>query len=170
MRFISESDLGNINLRKYESFEKSGHILPSNSTAFLSFSHKDKDIALKIKQYLLSSNVKLYIDLLDADLNMTTDVNTAIRIKERIKSMKYFFLLATSNSTTSRWIPWELGIADGNKKYDQIFIIPFTENSGKSYGAEYMQIYQSIVMDDLRRITTRDPNSRIEILLEDKIR
>jgi len=118
----------------------------TKNTVFLSFSHKDIGVALGLKNYLASLRLNLYLDVFDADLSSNTNHETAERIKERIKALKYFFLLATNNSVRSRWVPWELGIADGSKGTNNIFIIPVTDDKGEFNGNEYLKIYQRIVL------------------------
>ncbi len=73
-----------------------------------------------------------------------TNRDTAVKIQQKIQEADYFFFLATPNSVKSRWCPWEIGYADGVKKYESIFIIPTQDRNGYYYGNEYLQLYQKI--------------------------
>lgn len=112
-------------------------------TAFLSHSHRDKELALNVETYLNNAGVQVYIDWLDETMPEKPNRETAQRIKERIKGTDIFLFLATVNSTTSRWCPWEIGYADGVKHIDQIVIIP-TLSAGSTYGNEYIDLYRRI--------------------------
>jgi hypothetical protein len=45
---------------------------------------------------------------------------------------------------TSKWVPWEIGVADQIKKIDKIAIVPFEDMDGKFHGNEYLQLYPRI--------------------------
>lgn len=89
---------------------------------------------------------QVYVDWADASLPSSPNRETADRIKGRIAQMTFFLFLATPNSTSSRWCPWEIGYADAVKNYDAMFIIPTSDQSGAYYGNEYLQLYRSIDM------------------------
>ncbi len=120
--------------------------LPSENKAFLCHSHKDKDLALGLQILLLENECYLYIDWQDNDMPETPDKTTALKIKKRIADFGWFLFLATPNSTTSQWCPWEIGIADTRKENNKILVIPTTDHSGKWYGNEYLQLYDRIVI------------------------
>jgi hypothetical protein len=69
---------------------------------------------------------------------------TAQQIQNKIRSTDYFLFLATPNSMGSRWCPWEIGYADGQKSIDRILILPTSDESGNWYGNEYLQLYRHI--------------------------
>ena len=149
MAYFSESKLKSYNTFQFN--ESADHILKKSAsltkhTIFLSHSHKDSDIANGLKNYLADLGLAIYIDLQDSDLSKTTDRSTALRIKNKIKELNYFFLLATNNSVKSRWVPWELGIADGYKEYDKILIIPVSDDYGRFEGNEYLEVYKRLVI------------------------
>src|SRR5262249_25705220 len=73
----------------------------------------------------------------------TPNRETAKRIQAKIIELDWFLFLATANSMSSRWCPWEIGYADGKKQIDQIFIIP-TQDGQKTHGNEYLQLYRRI--------------------------
>lgn len=69
---------------------------------------------------------------------------TAQKIKEKIKRFDWFLYLATANSASSRWCPWEIGYADGVKNIDKIVIIPTRDSAGRNHGNEYLDLYRNV--------------------------
>lgn len=113
-------------------------------TAFLCHSHKDSDLAKGLQVLLAENGWVLYIDWQDSEMPETPDKETATKIKNKISETDWFLFLATSNSTKSRWCPWEIGFADARKSNDKIMIVPTTDQSGNWYGNEYLQLYRKI--------------------------
>ena len=148
---ISQSEIRNTTVATHFS---GGSIKTANSlneakassidTAFLCHSHKDRDLAEKIQTYLQSKGWSVYIDWKDSSMPEIPDRETANKIQSRIKDCDWFLFLATSNSMSSKWCPWELGFSDGEKGKDCIIIIPTSDSSGTAYGNEYMQLYRRI--------------------------
>lgn len=141
---LRESDLRNYSLNFQESLYK----MRSNSQAavsiFLSHSHKDRDLVEGFINYLADfSMIKIYVDWQDSDMPSSTNRETATRIKKKIAEMNYFIVLATENALKSKWVPWEIGIAD-TIKFDKIAIVPVADSNGKFAGNEYLQLYPSI--------------------------
>jgi len=71
-----------------------------------------------------------------------TSPETARRIKARIKECRKFVMLASNNALDSRWVPWELGVADSNSQ--DIAILPVKPNNSDWQGNEYVGIYPRI--------------------------
>ena len=113
-------------------------------TGFLCHSHKDRDMALGLQQWLKEQGMELYIDWQDPYMPNTPDGTTADRIRTAIKAADVFLFLATNDSMASRWCPWELGFADGTKRNNQIAVIATRDASGNYYGNEYLQLYRRI--------------------------
>ncbi len=101
-------------------------------------------MALGLQQWLKEQGLELYIDWLDPYMPNTPDGMTADRIRTVIKGADVFLFLATNDSMTSRWCPWELGFADGVKRNEQIAVIATRDASGNYYGNEYLQLYRRI--------------------------
>ncbi len=149
MSYFTESQLegyANSNIYKEAAME---HVAFSDTTAdvsiFLSHSHKDQKKAEGLQIFLASLGVDIYIDWQDASMPKTTNRQTANKIKDKIAQMDFFWVLATKNSMLSRWVPWEIGIADEKKADSKIMIIPVEDPSGKFHGNEYLQLYQRII-------------------------
>lgn len=111
-------------------------------TAFLCHSHRDADLAKGLQGFLHNQGWEVYIDWEDATMPDTPDRRTAARIQEKIRSLEMFFFLATENSMSSRWCPWEIGYADGVKDLSSILVIPTRDTRGITYGNEYLQLYR----------------------------
>lgn len=86
----------------------------------------------------------LYIDWQDASMPERPNAATAARIRTEIRGADVFLFLATNNSLSSRWCPWELGFADGVKRNEQIAVIATRDASGNYYGNEYLELYRRI--------------------------
>ena len=52
-------------------------------------------------------------------------------------------LLATDRALESKWVPWELGIADKARGYERIVVVPVTRN-GAFRGSEYLRVYRQL--------------------------
>lgn len=113
-------------------------------TGFLCHSHKDRNLAEGLQQKLRESGLDLYIDWQDSAMPERTNRETAARIQQKIISSDVFIFLATENSLSSRWCPWELGYADGRKKIERIAVLATRDSSGQEYGNEYIQLYRRI--------------------------
>ena len=107
-------------------FENIGKSKRNRLTIFLSHSHKDKDkdIIVQVAEFLLEENddIYLYVDWNDSSMPIVTSSKTAKEIKSRIEEFDKFIVLLTENSKESKWVPWELGYADGKKNIEDIAI------------------------------------------------
>ena len=128
------------------------HYGASKTTVFISHKHDDLNdlkglLGLLEKQY----GVKVYIDSKDSSMPKITSAQTAINIRERIKSCDKFILLATNGAIESKWCNWELGYGDAQKfkKHIALFQMkPQNASDGAYVGSEYMSIYPYITYYD----------------------
>ena len=60
-------------------------------------------------------------------------------------------MLASTNSQESKWVPWELGLADGRKSMSQIALFPAVDNTHETSwtSSEYLGLYDRIVYGPL---------------------
>jgi hypothetical protein len=114
------------------------------STIFLSHSHLDKELALGLVGYFESLGISLYVDWNDGDMPRIANRETADKIKQKIASNSLFMVLATKNALNSKWVPWEVGVADQMKHFSRILVIPVSDSYGRYEGSEYLQLYQQI--------------------------
>jgi hypothetical protein len=139
MRF-SESARGTV--RQYQ---KSASAL--RYRVFLSHSHHDADIVENVGTWLSNLGVQLWVDWKDGTMPQSTNRETALRIKREIDSCGKMILLATSKGLSSRWVPWELGVADGVNGTDSVLIFPLKDQNMSFPGQEYVGIYPYIYRD-----------------------
>ena len=92
----------------------------------------------------------VYVDKKDESLPPTTSRETASILKNRIKQCRKFILLTTKNSKDSRWMPWELGLADGYRQTSNLTIFPGVDSAGDRTWSEreYLGIYDRIVFGE----------------------
>lgn len=129
-------------------------------TIFLSHSHKDKELAEGFQNILAQYGIGVYIDWQDSELPESPNKITAKKIKEKIKDLGLFILLASENSLSSKWCPWEIGIADSLKHYENILIVPIVDNFGEFHGNEYLHLYKRIEIDNLGKLLVVEPDFR----------
>jgi hypothetical protein len=132
--------------------------LKNVSTAFLCHAHKDRDLVLGVVNLLSKAGWRVYVDWMDGSMPSKPNRVTADKIKKRIRDMDYFLFLATSNSMTSRWCPWEIGYADPYKYPENLLIIP-TRDSYSTHGNEYLDLYRRIDLRSDGALAAIDPGS-----------
>lgn len=120
------------------------------SATFLSHSTKDTDVVAGAITILERHGAAVYIDKKDPALPPYTSRETARILRDRIGQSRKFVLLATKNSKDSRWVPWELGLADGYKRPANIAIFPAVDERYDFTWSEqeYLGIYDRIVFGD----------------------
>ena len=118
---------------------------------FLSHSSKDEDLVAGAIRVLENHGATVYVDEIDSEMPPYTSEKTASLLKTRIRDTSRFVLLASKNSKDSRWVPWELGIADGVKTPSKIALFPASDAPhDKSWASwEYLGLYDRIVWGKL---------------------
>lgn len=116
---------------------------------FLSHSYRDREIIPALKETLESYGFSVYVDwitdrLLSRD-NVTKE--TAAVLQKRMKQSKCLIYATSENSSTSKWMPWELGYFDGIK--DKMVAILPLKRHGNNFkdnfkGEEYLGLYYYI--------------------------
>jgi hypothetical protein len=147
--YISEAQL--------RAFERPANLIKASNTqmmtkaratrangVFLSHSHEDKDLVLSAVQFLKSQGVDVFVDWLDESMPDNISGETAEKLKQKIKEYAKFLVLVTENSKNSKWVPWELGVADGNKPIQNIAVLPVDRTGKRFQGNEYLDIYPKI--------------------------
>lgn len=97
--------------------------------------------------FLSQYGVNVYIDITDDELPPKPSAETGIMLKNRIYQAGKFIVLVSQNSKDSKWIPWELGIADEKKKINNIALLPYVQSSTNPTWPEqeYLGLYPRIV-------------------------
>ncbi len=113
---------------------------------FLSHSMQDAEVILGIYRILEKKGYSVYVDwLIDKQLDREkVTASTAQTLKNRMNQSNALVYIATSNSSRSKWMPWELGYFDGIKP-DQISILPVLEDANSKFdGQEYLGLYPTV--------------------------
>lgn len=178
MSFLNESLLrekSKVFKKKYESSSFKYLVeskIQAQITVFLSHSHKDKELVKGFIELLAEQGVYVYADWNDEDMPRITNGETARKIKQKIKELQLFFLLATENALNSKWCPWELGVADSLKNWEDILIIPVADPSGQFKGSEYLQVYNHLELiwgKEVYIVPPNFPRSGQKIIFESTI-
>ena len=126
---------------------KSASAQTLNKTVFLAHSSKDAAYLAGVITILENSGGRVYIDKIDKSLPLKPNRETAEILRASIRSCRRFVIFVTTNSKDSVWIPWELGLADGEKGYAPIALFPTASSSTEQTWAsqEYLRLYQVVV-------------------------
>lgn len=114
---------------------------------FLSHSHYDKDLIEDAILLFKKIGAGLYIDHKDSNMPEVTNSETAKILKDKIVKCGRFVMLASDTAKASRWVPWELGYADGSKFSWELAILPVQSSAIGWEGNEYVGLYSTIQMN-----------------------
>ncbi len=108
---------------------------------FISHSFKDKDFVIGLYHLFTVAGYNVYIDWInDPALDRSSvTAETAATIRKRIAHSKGLSYISTGNSSTSKWCPWELGVADG--MHNRVCILPIMNSATYFKGQEYLGLY-----------------------------
>ncbi|ALL13165.1 toll/interleukin-1 receptor domain-containing protein [Caulobacter henricii] len=149
--FITRSELrafaASRSLTEQAELRKSTRQRASEGSTFLSHSSKDEDLVVGATIVLENHGARVYTDEVDPEMPPYTTDETANLLKKRIQQTKKFVLLVTKNSKESKWVPWELGLADGYKGLSRIALFPSADSAHDTTWAEseYLGLYDRIV-------------------------
>lgn len=112
---------------------------------FLSHSHKDLELAKRIKEFI-KSKCEVYLASEDYQLGQPLPQ----KVKKNIKSSTYLIALITKDGVESQWVNQEIGLARACK----IPIIPIVEQGIKPpailEGLEYLQLDRKFPEDGIK--------------------
>ncbi len=158
-QFATFDDLSRIkrNLQEAVLLKEASHT-KTGKTVFLSHSSKDKEHLPAVISILENHGGRVYVDSEDDRLPSTPNSETSEILRGIVKSCRRFVLFVTTNSKDSRWIPWELGLADGEKGQWPVALFPTAEKSyeQKWSETEYLGLYQRIVWGKIKDVTKDD--------------
>lgn len=145
--FNEMNDFLNKDLNNNKILLENAQINLEAKNTFLSYSSKDSKYVPYVIKILESHGAKVYIDKGDDRLPNPPSVKTAAILKSSIHKCKKMVVFVTTNSKDSKWIPWELGLGDGTKTYDNVALFPSAENSYETtwLSQEYLGLYKRIV-------------------------
>jgi hypothetical protein len=139
-------------------------------TIFLSHSSKDRQLAQGLVFYLGSLGITVYVDWNDSDMPRVTNRETAEKLKVKIRENSLFMILTTQNALGSKWVPWEVGIADQCKGEQAMLLIPVADASGRFEGNEYLQLYRHVEAAAAGGFGVFPPGQTSGVLLENHVR
>lgn len=116
-------------------------------TVFLSHSSKDHELLPGVVLILENHGGKVYVDEHDTELQGTDFQKTAGRLRDVVRACKKFVLFVTKQTKDSKWIPWELGLGDGNNKEHNVALFPAAEQYFDQTWSEqeYLGLYHRII-------------------------
>jgi hypothetical protein len=113
---------------------------------FLSHSHLDAARIAAVKAVLEEYGLKVYVDWLEdpeADRTQVT-AKTAEMLRDRMRHSNCLIFATSKTSSSSKWMPWELGFFDGLRP-DKVAILPLAQDEvDDSAGQEYLGLYPYI--------------------------
>ena len=117
-----------------------------NGNLFLSHQRADDDYVAQAIEILEGHGGTVYVDKKDQTLATMSNEEKAAALRGRILSARKFVVLLTENTSTSRWIPWELGVADPKNTSSYVATLPFsTTGNEENWGTqEYFALYPQI--------------------------
>ena len=124
---------------------------------FLSYNINDKDVVKGIYYVLKNMGFKVYVDfMVDPQLDRrSVTKETAECIQSRLKHSKSLIYAQSSNAAMSKWMPWELGVVDGNT--NKCFIMPVQkEDETINSRQEYLLLYPVIGINTLSELRVYD--------------
>lgn len=149
----------NILLREQREFSDSVKHAPMTAKfdVFLSYNISNIDVVKSIYYFLTKKGLKVYLDcIVDPDMERSeTDKQTAERIHKRLMNSNSLLYAQSQEAGKSNWMPWELGVVDGNTH--RCYIMPVTKNAKQvSPQREYLALYPYIkegIEHEMRIIT-----------------
>lgn len=146
--FLTYDDIRSFNKDSFSrSIVESAQKREKRGATFLSYSSLDDEFLPTIIGILENHGASVYVDKKDSSLPPTTSRDTAAILRRNIALASKFVLFVTPNSKASNWIPWELGLADGEKTKSKVALFPATEKGYDQKWAEqeYLGLYDRVV-------------------------
>lgn len=112
---------------------------------FLSHSVKDAELILGIAAALQQKNLKVYVDwIVDQKMDRSSVTSeTAEQLRQRMRQSKSLVYAHSTQSPSSKWMPWELGYFDGFRS--AVAVLPIAKTSQDTFvGQEYLGLYPYI--------------------------
>ena len=155
--FATFNDLNRFKLNINEAnIIKSARTASAGKTVFLAHSSEDTEYLPAVISVLKNNGGEVYVDKGDQRLPQNTNRKTAEILRGTIKTCRRFVMFVTPNSKDSRWVPWELGLADGEKGEYPVALFPAATTKGDQFWAEqeYLQLYSVIVWGGIKNVTS----------------
>ena len=125
---------------------------------FLSHAYEDAQVIAGIKALLENEQFSVYVDWIeDAQLDRTeVTAITADTLRKRMRRCRFLLYASSKSSTTSKWMPWEVGYFDALRGEEAIGILPIVQSRGSTFpGQEYLNLYPKYELIDFRDYGTK---------------
>lgn len=121
----------------------------AEGSTFLSHSTKDSEWLPGVIKILQDHGANVYTDKGDNRLPEKTSSVTGDMLRRELQKSKKFILFATKSSKDSKWVPWELGLADGYKSPSHMAVFPGVDSQTDTEWTEqeYLGLYDRIVIE-----------------------
>ena len=109
---------------------------------FLAHSLQDANVVLGIKNLLKHFGFSSFVDWADGGPVLSrTDISsaTAAELRLQIRKSRALLVCTSDASRASRWVPWEIGFADGVGK--PVAVLPLITQATTFPGSEYLELY-----------------------------
>lgn len=124
----------------------------TGKTVFLSHSKKDEEHLPLVVHLLENHGARVYVDIKDESLPEVPSVETAKILRESLSTCRKFILFVTPHTKSSKWIPWELGVGDGDKGPKNVALMPVANHTSEQVWSEqeYLGLYDRIVWGNFK--------------------
>src|SRR5262245_17563113 len=110
---------------------------------FISHSHRDEVRARALAAKLSQWQVSVYVDFQDTSLSQLPNLDLADRLVKKLRDCRLFIFAFSEQAVTSRWMPWELGLAHG--VIGRAVLWPFTKRALRAKQTqEYLHLYEAL--------------------------
>lgn len=125
---------------------------------FLSHSIKDAEFVLGVMRILENTGKIIYVDwVADPKLDRTNVTPlTATQLRRRMQQSDALFYVYSKNSSSSRWMPWELGYFDGHN--GNVAILPVVAEADRAtfVGEEFLGLYPYVDVATIQNTQQRE--------------
>lgn len=142
----AQSSLRDVRLAEAELRKSASTSLETTFDVFLSHSSEDAAVIAGVKVLLENDGLTVYVDWIqDAQLDRSrVTEETARLLRTRMKHCGYLLYASSRSSSTSKWMPWELGYFDGHRP-GRVGILPIVASAQDPFrGVEYLGLYPLI--------------------------
>ncbi|WP_169433094.1 TIR domain-containing protein [Maridesulfovibrio zosterae] len=118
---------------------------------FISHNYNDRQYIRSLHGYLVNKGYSVYVDwIVDIHLDRSSVTSTtADLLRKRMDESTQLIFATSTTSSSSKWMPWELGYFHGNKGNQLVKILPIVENQYSSFvGQEFLGLYNLARKED----------------------